>query len=116
MVEIWHNPKCSKSRQALALLEERGIGPQVVHYLETPPSAERLTEVLGLLGVGARALLRRGEASYESLGLAAVTSEAELVAAMAKHPELIERPVVIARERAVIGRPPERVLEVLTQG
>lgn len=112
MVEIWHNPRCSKSRQALALLEERGIEPRVVLYLEDPPTKARLEEVLGLLGLEPSDLVRRGEAVFGELGLAERAREG-LIDAMIEHPILIERPVVIAGGRAVVGRPPERVLELV---
>lgn len=113
-VTIWHNPRCSKSRAALALLEEAGIEPKVVLYLENPPSKSELEETLKLLGMSPRELLRTGEAPYKELGLADRTkSDAELIAAMVENPILIERPVVIRGKRAVLGRPPERVKELL---
>jgi len=111
-VTIWHNPHCSKSRAALALLQARGVEPRVVRYLDNPPDATELTRVLGLLGMTPLDLLRRGEAIARDLELGE-TDAAQLIAAMTKHPQLIERPVVIRAERAVIGRPPERVLEIL---
>jgi arsenate reductase len=111
---LYHNPRCSKSRGALELLEARGLTPQVVRYLETPPSAAELRELLSKLGIGARALLRSGEDEYKELGLAdASLSDEQLIAAMAAHPKLIERPILVAGKRAVIGRPPEKVLELL---
>ncbi|WJN60844.1 arsenate reductase (glutaredoxin) [Pseudomonas sp. SO81] len=111
---LYHNPRCSKSRGALELLEARGLTPQVVRYLETPPSAAELRELLSKLGIGARALLRSGEDEYKELGLGdASLSDEQLIAAMAAHPKLIERPILIAGKRAVIGRPPEKVLELL---
>ncbi|MFK3647629.1 arsenate reductase (glutaredoxin) [Lysobacter enzymogenes] len=111
---LYHNPRCSKSRGALELLRERGIEPEVIAYLETPPDAAQLRELLGLLGVDARALLRTGEDEYRQLGLDdAALGEDALIAAMAAHPRLIERPLFVHGGRAVIGRPPERVLELL---
>lgn len=111
---LYHNPRCSKSRSALELLEARGLNPTVMRYLETPPSARELNELLGKLGMTARQLLRTGEDEYKSLGLAdSNLSEAQLVAAMCSHPKLIERPILIAGSRAVVGRPPEKVLELL---
>lgn len=111
---LYHNPRCSKSRGALALLNERGIEPRIVAYLEQPPSVEALRTLLARLGVDARALLRKGEAEYKDLGLDDPTlDEAALIAAMHAHPRLIERPILVVGERAVIGRPPERVLELL---
>jgi arsenate reductase (glutaredoxin) len=117
-ITIYHNPRCSKSRQALALLEARGAEPKVIHYLEHPPSPEELRRLLSQLGVDARALMRRGEPVYKELGLDAITQPGALIDAMHRHPILIERPIVCrddgdGRVRAVIGRPPERVLEVL---
>ena len=113
---IYHNPRCSKSRQTLALLQERGIAPDVVEYLVNPPDADRLRGLLDCLGMRARQLLRRGEEDYKSLNLAdEQLSDDDLVAAMVKHPKLIERPVVVRGERAVLGRPPENVLELLDQ-
>jgi len=111
---LYHNPRCSKSRAALELLEARGLAPNVVRYLETPPDAATLTRLLGQLGMGARQLLRTGEDDYKALNLADPSlSEAQLVVAMAEHPKLIERPILVNGDRAVIGRPPENVLEIL---
>ena len=111
---LFHNARCSKSRGALELLRGRGIEPELVFYLETPPDAAQLRELLGLLGLPARALLRTGEPEYADLGLAdpALGDEA-IIAAMAAHPRLIERPVFVHDGRAVVARPPERVLELL---
>lgn len=111
---IYHNPRCSKSRQALALLEERGLAPTVIRYLETPPDEAELGRLLDLLGLEPRDLLRRGEAEVRELGLDHPDVPRDrLIAAMAAHPRLIERPIVVVGERAVVGRPPERVLELL---
>jgi arsenate reductase len=113
-VEIWHNPRCSKSRAALELLRERGVDPKVVLYLEAPPSVERLEEVLRLLGAEPRGLMRKNEAPYSELGLAdATVDRGTLLRAMTEHPVLIERPLVIVDGRAVVARPPERALEML---
>jgi arsenate reductase len=113
-MQYFHNSHCSKSRGALELLRERGIEPQVVAYLEQPPSAEQLRELLHKLGIDARGLLRTGEPEYTQLGLADASLDDEaLIAAMVAHPVLIERPVFVHGDRAVIGRPPERVLELL---
>ena len=111
---LLHNSRCSKSRGALALLRERGIEPELVHYLETPPDAAQLRELLAMLDLPAGALLRTGEPEYADLGLAdpSVTDD-QRIAAMVAHPRLIERPVFVHGGRAVIGRPPERVLELL---
>jgi arsenate reductase len=111
---FYHNPRCSKSRSALQLLESRGLQPNVVLYLETPPTAAELTALLCKLGISARQLLRTGEDAYKNLHLADTSlSEADLIAAMLSHPKLIERPILLAGERAIIGRPPEKVLEIL---
>jgi arsenate reductase len=113
-VEIWHNPRCSKSRAALELLKAQDIDPKVVLYLENAPTAERIDAVLRLLGFEPRELMRKAEEPYKKLRLDdPKRSRDELVEAMATHPILIERPIVIAGRRAVVGRPPERVLEVL---
>jgi arsenate reductase len=111
---LYHNPSCSKSRRALEILEARGLSPKIVRYLDTPPSAAELQALLVKLGLHARQLLRTGEEAYKSLNLAdASLSETELIAAMVAQPKLIERPILIAGERAIIGRPPERILELL---
>ncbi len=114
-VTLYHNPRCSKSRQALELLREHGTEPNVIEYLKTPPSREQLKEILQLLGIGPRALLRRGEEEYTALNLdnPALSDEA-VIDAMVTHPKLIERPVFIHGSKAIIGRPPERVLEILS--
>lgn len=113
-MQYFHNPRCSKSRGGLELLRERGIEPQLVAYLEQPPSADALRALLRKLGTGARGLLRTGEPEYAELGLGDPSLDDEaLIAAMAAHPRLIERPIFVHGERAVIGRPPERVLELL---
>jgi arsenate reductase len=113
-VTIYHNPRCSKSRQTLALLEEKGIVPQVVEYLKVPPTAAELTEILKKLGLKPRELMRRGEAVYAECQLdnAALTDQA-LIRAMVENPVLIERPIVLANGKAAIGRPPENVLAIL---
>ena len=112
-ITIWHNPRCSKSRTALALLEERGVEPTQVKYLETPPSEGEIKHTLGLLGVSAIDLMRRGEAMFKELNLSSDTPEDELISAMASNPILIERPVIISATEAVIGRPPENALTLL---
>jgi arsenate reductase len=113
-VTIWHNPRCSKSRQTLQLLRDRGIEPTIVEYLKTPPSEAELTHALAELAMAPRDLMRKKEAAYEELGLAdEARTEAELVAAMSSHPVLIERPVVFREGRAALGRPPENVLILL---
>ena len=111
-VEIWHNPRCSKSRQTLALLEENGITPKVVLYLDKAPGQKRLKDVAAMLGLPPRDMMRRQEAPYKELALKDA-SDAVLFKAMAEHPILIERPIVIHGDKAAIGRPPEAVLDIL---
>jgi arsenate reductase len=112
-VVLYHNAGCSKSRRALELLHARGIQPRIVEYLETPLDEAEIVELLRRLGLHARDLLRPGEPIYRELGLDAVTDEATLVRAIAAHPVLMERPVAVCRRRAVIGRPPERIFDIL---
>ncbi len=110
----YHNPRCSKSRQALAILNEHGIEPTIINYLETPPVKATLKTILTQLGIPARQLLRKGEEEYKQLGLADESlSEEALIDAMVKHPILIERPIVIANGKAIIARPPENVLTLI---
>jgi arsenate reductase len=111
---LYHNPRCSKSRGALELLEARGLSPNVVRYLETPLNAAQIKALLGKLGISARQLLRTSEEEYKTLNLAdASLSEQQLIDAIAAHPKLLERPILEVGDRAVIGRPPENVLELL---
>jgi arsenate reductase len=111
--QIYHNPRCSKSRQTLALLREAGIEPDIVLYLETPPSATALKGLLKKLGKSPREMLRKGEDAYKALGLARKgLSDKELIDAMVTEPRLIERPIVVRGDRAVLGRPPENVREL----
>lgn len=112
-VVIWHNPRCSKSRQTLALLEEHGVSPTVRQYLEDVPSATELESVLQMLGLSPRELMRIKEAEYKELGLASMDDEGALIAAMVNTPKLIERPIVINGNKAAVGRPPEAVLKVI---
>lgn len=111
-VTIYHNPKCSKSRQTLDLLRGRGVEPTVVHYLETPPDAAELRRILALLGIGPRDLLRKAEAAAAGLDDPALGDDA-LIARMVANPAVIERPIVVKDGKAAIGRPPEKVLEIL---
>jgi arsenate reductase len=113
-VTIYHNPRCSKSRQTLELIRNRGIEPEIVEYLKTPPSAAELKGILAKLGLEPRALMRRKEAPYaeKNLGDAALSTDA-LIAAMVADPILIERPIVLANGKAALGRPPETVLDIL---
>ncbi len=113
-IRLLHNPRCSKSREALALLRERGVEPDVVEYLKQPPTAAELDALLKQLGLEPRQLMRKGEAIYKELGLddPALTRGA-LITAMVENPILIERPIATDGTRAVVGRPPEKVLELL---
>jgi arsenate reductase (glutaredoxin) len=110
---IYHNPRCSKSRQTLALLEEKGIEPRVILYLETSPNVKEIKDLLAKLGMTAGQLVRRGEDAYKQCGLGSESSDAQILSAMAAHPKLIERPIVVKGKRAVLGRPPENVLGLI---
>ncbi len=111
---LYHNPRCSKSRQTLELVRQQGIEPQIVDYLKTPPSVEELTRILALLGKEPRELMRTKEAEYRELGLDnPVLNRQQLIQAMVDHPRLIERPILLANQKAALGRPPESVLEIL---
>lgn len=111
---LFHNPRCSKSREALTLLRERGVEPEIVEYLKNPPTAAELEAILDKLGLEPRELMRSKEAEYRELGLDDPgLSRHELVRAMVEHPKLIERPILVSAGKAAIGRPPVRVLEVL---
>ncbi|HKJ74101.1 MAG TPA: arsenate reductase (glutaredoxin) [Alphaproteobacteria bacterium] len=113
-ITIYHNPRCTKSRQTLALLEERGLSPKIVEYLKTPPSTDELDGILKKLGKEPRDAMRKKEEPYKALDLGREDlSREDLIAAMVAHPILIERPIVVANGKARIGRPPESVLEIL---
>jgi arsenate reductase (glutaredoxin) len=113
-IQIYHNPRCSKSRQTLALIEEKGISPEIILYLETPPSAKELAAIIEKLGIKARDLLRKGEQDYKDNDLKnPALSDDELIARMIKFPKLIERPIVIKGNQAALGRPPESVLPLI---
>jgi len=113
-VTIYHNPRCTKSRQTLELLQSRGIEPEIIEYLKTPPGKGKLKEILKMLGLEPRALMRRNEDEYKKAKLDnPKLSKDDLIAVMVKHPILIERPIVVANGKAAIGRPPEKVLEIL---
>ncbi|HMK41016.1 MAG TPA: arsenate reductase (glutaredoxin) [Methyloceanibacter sp.] len=114
MVTLYHNPRCSKSRQTLQLLEARGVKPKIVEYLNEPPSTAELRAILNKLGMKPRDLLRRGEARYAELKLnERALSDDALIELMVENPILIERPIVVSGNKAALGRPPERVLEIL---
>ena len=113
-VTIYHNPRCTKSRQTLALLEQRGIQPKVIEYLVTPPTEAELKRLLKLLGIAPRELLRTKEHEYKQAKLdRADVTDAEIVRAMVKYPRLIERPIVVSSNKAALGRPPESVLKII---
>lgn len=113
-VKIYHNPRCSKSRQTLQLLEENGVQAEVIEYLKTPPTAEELDAILTLLDMQPRELMRTREAEYKATGMDNPDLDrAALVAGMVSVPKLIERPIVLANGKAAVGRPPESVLEIL---
>lgn len=114
MITLYHNPRCSKSRDALDLLRAQGHEPDIVLYLDTPPTAKQLKALLSKLGISARELLRKSEDAYKELNLADIKlSEATLIKAMVENPKLIERPIAISGDKAVIGRPPENVLQII---
>ena len=113
MTEIWHNPRCSKSRQTLAILEELGEDVVVRRYLDDAPDEAALRAVLATLGVAPMAIMRKGEKAFKDLGLTNNTPDRDLIAAMVAHPILIERPIVIKDGKARIGRPPESVIDIL---
>ncbi|MEP4484072.1 MAG: arsenate reductase (glutaredoxin) [Halioglobus sp.] len=111
---IYHNPRCSKSRNTLSLLREKGVEPEIVLYLEAPLTAPEIKGLIAKLHIDASELVRRGEAEYQEAGLGKESSEEDYIAAMAAHPRLIERPVVVCGAKAVLGRPPENVLDLLS--
>jgi arsenate reductase len=114
MATIYHNPRCSKSRQTLELIKTQGVEPSIMLYLDTPLSGQDIAELLKKLGISARQLLRRGEQAYKEQNLAdSSLTEEQLIEAMVKTPKLIERPIVVNGDKAIIGRPPEQVLEIL---
>ena len=113
-IPIYHNPKCSKSRQTLKLLEEQAIGIDVIEYLKNPPTVKKLKEVLSLLKISPRELMRKKETEYKELMLSnSNLSDKDLIESMVKHPILIERPIVLANGKAALGRPPEHVLNII---
>lgn len=113
MITIYHNPRCSKSRQTLELLKAQGISPEIELYLDQPPSADALSDILKKLGLEANQLIRKSEAYYKENLKGLELSEDQLIEAMIQNPKLIERPIVIAGDQAALGRPPEAVLEIV---
>ena len=112
--KIFHNPRCSKSRQTLQLLTDNNQDIDVIEYLKTPPTEKELTQIISMLGIKPRALLRKGEAEYKEAGLAnKELTDKQIIHAMVSYPKLIERPIVIKDGKAMIGRPPESVLDIL---
>lgn len=115
-ISIYHNPRCSKSRASLALLEQNDIKPEIIYYLEDPPSPDELLALLEKLDMPLRDIIRRGESEFEELGLGDPTlSDAIVLDLVCKHPRLIERPIVVRGDRAVLGRPPENVLKLIEE-
>lgn len=113
-VTIYHNPRCSKSRTTLKLLRDQDVQPEIIEYLKSPPNEAQLRELIDLLGISPRELLRKGEDAYKELGLKDKSlSDDTLIQAMLDHPKLIERPIVVANGKAVLGRPPENVLDLI---
>lgn len=112
-IQIWHNPRCSKSRNALNLLEEKGINPQIVKYLEDTPTKDELKNILKMLNITAKELLRTGEDVYKELNLKDENNEENIIDAMIENPKLIERPIIIKNGKAVIARPIENLEELL---
>ena len=111
---IYHNPRCSKSRQTLEILNKQNVDTEIVLYLETPPSAEEVTSILQKLGLSSRDIIRKGEDEYKLLNIKDQSlTENELISFMSKNPKLIERPIVVKDDKAIIGRPPENVLSLL---
>jgi len=110
---MYHNPRCSKSRATLALLQERGITPEIIEYLKTPPSEAELDRILTMLGKQPDELMRKGESEYREYIQGKALSRAEAIALMVAHPIVIERPIVVLGDRAAVGRPPESVLDVV---
>ncbi|PCH64825.1 MAG: arsenate reductase (glutaredoxin) [Gammaproteobacteria bacterium] len=113
-VTIYHNPRCSKSRQTLELIREKGIEPEIIEYLETPPSTNKMQQLLNMLDIEPQQIMRKGEAIYKELGLKdSNLNKTELIKTLVENPKLIERPIVTNGNKAALGRPPENVLEIL---
>jgi len=112
-MKIYHNPRCSKSRQSLQLLQDKGINPEIIEYLKTPPSVDEITELIAMLGIKPEALIRKGEAVFKENFKGKTLTDQQWIEAMAKFPKLIERPIVVEGKKAVIGRPPTLVLDLI---
>ncbi len=114
MLTIYHNPRCSKSRQTLQIIEDKGLDVKVVEYLKTPPTKKELSEIIQNLGITPRQLLRKGEEAYKSMGLDdPKISDSKIISHMLDEPKLIERPIVVKGAKAILGRPPENVLDII---
>ena len=111
-MKIYHNPRCSKSRQTLALIEAQGISPEIVRYLETPPTKKELIELLAQLNLKPSQLLRKGEKIYKEQFKGQTIPETDWIDIMIKYPKLIERPIVVKDGQAILGRPPENVIDL----
>lgn len=112
-MKIYHNPRCSKSRQTLEIIQEKGLEPEIIKYLDTPPSKSELTEIIKMLGIKPEELLRKGEAIFKESYKGKTLTDEQWIDAMVEHPKLIERPIVVNGNKASIGRPPISVLEIL---
>ena len=111
---IYHNPRCSKSRQTLELIKANGIEPEIILYLQNPPSSSRLTELVDFMQIKPRDLLRKGEDEYKTYNLQDMSlDDSEIIKVMSENPKLIERPIVVSNNQAIIGRPPENVLKLI---
>jgi arsenate reductase len=111
--QIYHNPRCAKSREGLKLLRDKGVEPEIIEYLKDPPSAKRIEEMIKMLGIEPHDLLRRKEKEYKQAGLSPDSSPTAIVKAIARYPKLMERPVVVKGKKAVLGRPPEAIRKLL---
>lgn len=112
-VKIYHNPRCNKSREALALLQEKGLNPIIINYLQSPPTLYTLTKLQGFLGLSAMDMLRESEAEFEHVSALEEPDDEALLSLIEEHPKLLQRPIIVCQNRAVIGRPPEKLLEIL---
>ena len=113
MIKIYHNTRCSKSREACSILAEKGIDAEIIEYLKTPPTASQIKELLAILKIPAEQLVRKGEPLYKEKYSGKTLTETQWIKALAEHPILIERPIIVNGKKAVIGRPPEKVLDIL---
>jgi len=112
-MKIYHNPRCSKSRQTLSLIKEQGVEVEIIEYLKVIPSEKELSDIINLLGIEPEKLLRKGEADYKENFKGKILSDEEWISAMVQYPKLIERPIVVCDNKAILGRPPENVLNLL---